>query len=258
MSTVLSVINSPGRVIAAVLAFGVFVFITGLNAVFTFTYGMDVVGAFLLTSALSESASMIVSGVVSLFFFDVAYLVGFIVILMACDSVWQYGIVMLQVTNCLILSIVASVVSIIILSPLGDVLPSLAIEVARYLGYAGLIWGFIVNVFSGMGYIATSPKVFAAIRKSMFEATRAANEIALDWKIEYETNRLTFQQVSLETPTMARSLSADAVAQWKARHGQTYQLAESTGPTAPIPSSSTSSSTVSNGITASSPALGNA
>lgn len=194
---------TPGKTVVLIAGFVVMGLILLLNAVFTFSYGYDIIGPFLLVSQLGAESSAILSGVVSVLFYDIAYIVGFATLLFACQSVWQYGIVGIQFLTTLALSILASVTSILLLSPLGEYVPESMLLIARYAGYGGLVVGFVVNALAGLGYVATNPDMAKIIRQSVRQAGDIATQATMVKEMDTESRKLAKAQIKEEIPFLA-------------------------------------------------------
>ncbi|MCI0575717.1 MAG: hypothetical protein L0331_05855 [Chloroflexi bacterium] len=214
---------TPGKAATLILSGLVMATIWLLNSVFTFTYGYSVIGPFLLVDQLGLDGSALLSGLVSFLFYDAAYTVAFLTLLFACRSVWQYGIVGIQFVVCLVLSILASVTSILLLSPLGQHVPELALEVARYLGYTGLVAGFVVNAVATIGYIATSPHMAASIKTSVRSANETAATDNINAMLDRQSHELARQALLKRVPELAAARAREME--------QSYLAALGVGPT---------------------------
>lgn len=216
--------TTPGKAIVIMLGAAVMLVIWLLNNVFTFSYGYDVIGPFLMVSQLGQEGSRLLSGLTTVLFFDAAYTVAFLTLLFACTSVWQYGVIGLQFIICLILSIGASVIAVILLSPLGQIMPEELLTVARYAGYAGLVAGFVVNCLSAIGYIMTSPHMAQALRKSMRQAKEMATTNAADDKLDDESQRLAVSRIEQEIPALAEQRALALYLSYLASIGGQYDI----------------------------------
>lgn len=205
---------TPVKIIVLIAGVAVMAAIIALNAIFTFSYGNDVIGPFLLLKQTGPETSALLSGVVSVLFYDVAYLVGFATLLTACQSVWQYGIMGIQFAVCLFLSILASVTSILLISPLGEYVPESMLLIARYAGYGGLIIGFIVNALAGLGYIATNPEMAKLIRQSIRQAGDIATQSRMVNEMDRESRKLAKERIAQEIPFLAEIHAGEAREQY--------------------------------------------
>ncbi len=194
---------TPGKAVVAISGVLVMGIIWLLNIVFTFSYGYDVVGPFLLLDQLGDNGSAILSGIVAVLFFDISYTVGFATLLFGCSSNWQYAVTSLQFATTFILSILASTVSIVMLSPLGDYVPPLLVEAIRYLGYGALIVGFVVNAVATIGYIVTMPQMAEQIRQTVKAAAELQTTIRRQTKLERQSRKMADEQISAYIPFVA-------------------------------------------------------
>lgn len=225
---------TPSKTVVMIISAIVMVLIGLLNAVFTYTYGTEVVGAFLLSGLVSDTASAQLSGLVSVLFFDVAYFVSFAVLIFGCKSVWQYGIVGLQFFVTFSLSVAASVVSILLLSPLSEEIPEVISALAQYAGYGALVVGFVVNAAATIGYLLGNPTIAAQVRDSVRSAQELADENNLDDHLYREVDRRKQQNINQIIPTLADMETNAAVVNWLASRGFNPNHA----PALPSPSSS--------------------
>lgn len=194
---------TPGKAIVAISGILVMGVIWFLNIVFTFSYGYDVVGPFLLLDQLGGNGSAILSGIVAVLFFDISYTVGFATLLFGCASNLQYAVTSLQFATTFILSILASTVSIVMLSPLGGYVPPLLVEAIRYLGYGALIIGFVVNAVATIGYIVTMPQMAAQIRQTVKAAAELQTTIRRQTHLERKSRKMADDQISAYIPFVA-------------------------------------------------------
>lgn len=182
-----------------------------LNVVFTFSYGYDVVGPFLLLDQLGANGSAMLSGTVAVLFFDISYTVGFVTFLFGCHSTWQYAVTVLQGVTTFILSIGASVVAIVLLSPLGDYVPLVAIEAIRYLGYGALIIGFVVNAVATIGYIVASPAMAEQIRQTVKAVSELQATIRRQNKLDKHSRSQADEKIDAFIPFMAQIKAEQAM-----------------------------------------------
>lgn len=199
---------TPLKAVAVISAAIVMIVVWLLNAAFTFTYGADVIGPFLLETQLGADGSALLSGVVALIFYDLSYTVGFLVMLSACRSVWQYAVTGLQFVACFTLSVLASVTSILLLSPLGNDIPEVALLAARYLGYAGLIFGFVVNAVATIGYVVAAPEMAARIAESVHNASQTADTEKFNKHLRKQARTLAHDLVRDDLPDLAAQEAA--------------------------------------------------
>jgi hypothetical protein len=202
--------DSPIKAVALFLGGAAMLLVWLLNAAFTFTYGADVIGPFLLANQLGSDGSALLSGFVSLLFYDISYTVGFLVLLYACHSVAQYAITGIQFAVCFILSVLASVTSILLLSPLGNDVPETLLLVARYLGYGGLIVGFVVNALATIFYISFNPAMSQKIRESVSAAGLQADQDRFNDQLLKQTRELAYSKVLERIPELAKT-QADGI-----------------------------------------------
>lgn len=193
-----------GKAVVFVLGGMVMGLVWLLNVVFTFSYGYDVVGPFLLLDQLGANGSAMLSGTVAVLFFDISYTVGFVTFLFGCHSTWQYAVTVLQGVTTFILSIGASVVAIVLLSPLGDYVPPVAIEATRYLGYAALIIGFVVNAVATIGYIVASPAMAEQIRQTVKAVSELQSAIRRQNKLDRQSRTQADEKIDAFIPFMAQ------------------------------------------------------
>lgn len=211
---------SIGKIIGLLLGVVVMATVLMLNAVFTFSYGYDVIGPFLLLNQVGLESSAILSGLVAVLFYDVAYVAGFVALLLASDSIWQYAVLIVQFIICLTLSILASVTSIIILSPLGEYVPETLLLIVRYVGYGGLVIGFIINALASIGYITGHPRVAEMIRQSVRVANDLSTQLSMIKRLDSESRRLAKDSINEEIPRLAQMHAEKARQQYLISIGQ--------------------------------------
>lgn len=199
---------TPMKAIAMLAGAFIMLTIWILNSVFTFTYGYEVVGPFLLVAQLGDEGSRLLSGLTAFLFYDAAYTVAFLTLLFACSSIWQYAVTAVQFSICFLLSIGASVISILLLSPLATTVSPDMLTIAAYGGYAGLVIGFIVNSLATIGYIAASPHMAQAINISVRRAKELATTNAANDKLDDESQKLAVASIEQQIPTLAAQRAA--------------------------------------------------
>lgn len=227
--------DSPIKAVALFLGAAAMLLVWLLNAAFTFTYGADVIGPFLLVNQLGSDGSALLSGFVALLFYDISYTVGFLVLLYACHSVAQYAITGIQFAVCFILSVLASITSIMLLSPLGEDIPETALLAARYLGYGGLILGFVINALATIFYISFNPAMAQKIRESVSAAGMQSDQDRFNDQLLKQTRALAYDKVLARIPELAQSQADGITANYLASLGIGEEVARPVAQPVPTP-----------------------
>lgn len=187
------------RTLAAIVGVLVLVF----NAVTTFTYGSEVIGAFVLPGMLGTESSALLSGALAVLLFDAGYLSGLFVFIYAADSLTQRATAALQFGVNFLFSVTASIVSVLLLSPIAEYLTPGTLTAARYLGVGALLVALTLNAAAWAVQILTSPAVAEAIRT----ATRQAQELAFNVSMVDTLDRQTFDKARAQIEAQIPALS---------------------------------------------------
>lgn len=194
---------SVGWAIAVIVVSGLGILTMLINQVFTFTFGFDVVGGFLLGGLLSPEVSAIASGIIALVLFDWAYIGGLLGFIWLSDSIWQRAVLGLQIFFTFCCSVGGSVVSIALLSGLREFIPETLSLLFQYTGGGLLVSAFIVNALGLLGLIVFHPGIRARLQESSAIAKQRETDFALTDRVNDETNAQVFHTVMGTSPRLA-------------------------------------------------------
>jgi len=162
--------TSFARSIVAIFA-ALFVLVAEIiNIVFTFSFGYDVIGGFLLGSVFGEDAAAAMSGIAAVVLLDGGFIVGIMSLIWIAETVPQRVTIVLQTAFCFFGSIGASVVGIILLSSLRDIMPEVVISGTQLLGSGLIIMAFVVSSLATVATILLNPSIQDIIANGQHEA----------------------------------------------------------------------------------------
>ena len=191
-----------------------------IGAVTTFTYGYEVIGAFIMPSLIGESLSRIVSGILTTLLFDVSYITALFVFIYVAESTMQRAVTLIQLVTCALFSVLASIVSMSLLGNAADVLTADTLHGMQITGMVVLIVAFVLGVVSLIINTLSAPNVQTLIDG----ATREAERIEFERDMVLQLDNQTFDQartlIEAEIPRLAQLRAANLLTSYVASIGQ--------------------------------------
>ena len=205
--------QSIGSVITKIVSGAVGIIIVLFAMMTTFTFGMEVIGAFMLVNELGVENSKLLSGIFALLLFDASWIVAFFQFIHTAESLIQKALTMFQFVVCAVFSLTASIVSVILLSPLGSNFTPDSFTIASYIGVGALILAFIVSVFCSTVGKLSSPDVAQKLRESINIAKQVDFAVQAETALDAQTFTTAKNILTERIPELAQIRANQIIAQ---------------------------------------------
>jgi len=195
------------------------------NSLFTFTFGYDIIGEFMFVDLIGPGMSKFISGLICWLFFDVAYTGGIIAFVWVADTFIQRAVLIIQVACTFLFSMVASVISFLLLSQtIREIVPEMLMGALQVAAILTVVVAIVVSALSTVGVFLSGLSIIERIvenglmaREAMFKLQQLKN-----W---YEISFTTSEEKLAEEAhrfgsMMGASLSEDFQRSWVNRVGK--------------------------------------